>query len=300
MSVGDRDRPVRPQGMQCRPASGTVGPSGDAGGIVVAGLSFSYGRGTRRSDRGVLRDVSLSAPQGTVTAVVGPNGSGKSTLLKLISAYLRPAKGSIIVNRKNPFALSPAERARLVTYCGDDPEPAFEFTVEETVLMGRIAAPVSTTRGYEEDARAAARAMQEVGVYDLRDRTITSLSSGERQRVYIARAICQDPEVFLLDEPTAHLDMAYELQIMDLIVRMALDGGKTALAVVHDLNLALRYASRLFFLKDGVVECSMEPAQVTAEVIQDVYGVQAQVEMNAALGCPVVIPGRAVRQIGPR
>jgi len=246
-------------------------------GVKVTALRFGYG-----DDRLVLMGVDLDAPRGSVTAVVGPNGSGKSTLLKVMSAYLRPSAGSVAVIGVDPHSLSPAMRSTLVTYCGDEPEPAFEFTVEETVRLGRVAR--------EDDPEAAVRAMRQVGVFDLRDRAITTLSSGERQRAYIARAICQDPEVFLLDEPTAHLDMAYELQVMEMVVTMAQDWGKTVISVHHDLNLALRYASKLFFLKDGLVRHSLEPHAVTAEVIGDVYAVRAVMARHPSIGCPVVIP----------
>lgn len=266
---------------------------GAAPGIMVSGLSFRYAgrRGARDARAGhpdgpppeslkTLRDVSLTVPSGAVAAVVGPNGSGKSTLLRTISAYLRPSAGTVLLNGLNPFSLTPSERSRLVTYCGDEPDPVFDFTVEETVEMGRLSG----------GAPFAEQAMRQVGVLGLRDRAITSLSSGERQRVYIARAICQDPDVLLLDEPTAHLDMAYELRVMDLVVRLARERSKTILAVVHDLNLALRYASVMLFMKDGAIVHVLEPAAVTAGVVREVYGVDVWLTVNPAIGCPVVLP----------
>lgn len=251
--------------------------------ILVSNLSFGYGSST--GGRAVLRGLDLSVPSGTLTTVVGPNGSGKSTLLKVISAYLSPASGSVIIDGRNPHSMGHAERAALVTYCGDEPEPAFDFSVMETVLMGRV------SRGDGAgDAAAAEQAMQRMGVAHLRDRAITSLSSGERQRVYLARAICQDPGVFLLDEPTAHLDMAYELSVMEMVRDMAQTQGKTVLTVVHDLNLALRFASRLYFMKDGKVAYSLQPDEVDERVIRDVYGVTASIIRHPTLGCPVALP----------
>ena len=164
----------------------------------MTGLRFKYGAG-----RQVLDGVDFEARRGQVTAVVGPNGSGKSTLLKAISGYLRPQEGRVSVCGLDPFSLSCEERSALIAYCGDEPEPAFEFTVEETVRLGRV------SRKSEDLEAQCLKAMEEVGVLDLRARPVTALSSGERQRVFLARALCQDPEVFLLDEPTAHLDMAY-------------------------------------------------------------------------------------------
>ncbi|MGE5580329.1 MAG: ABC transporter ATP-binding protein [Bacillota bacterium] len=251
--------------------------------VLVSRLDFGYG--AARGGRAVLRGLDLSVPAGTLTAVVGPNGSGKSTLLKVISAYLKPASGSVSINGRDPHSMGHAERAALVTYCGDEPEPAFDFTVWETVIMGRV------SRGDGvNDALAAETAMQRMGVAHLKDRAITSLSSGEKQRVYLARAICQDPEVFLLDEPTAHLDMAYELSVMEMARDMAEAQGKTVLTVLHDLNLALRFASRLYFMKDGRVAYSLEPREVDEDVVRDVYGVTASLIRHPSLGCPVALP----------
>ncbi len=255
--------------------------------VRVSGLVFGYD-GTE-SARTVLKGVDLVAERGSVTAVVGPNGSGKSTLLKVISAYLCPGEGRVQVRGMDPHTLTPLSRSRLVTYCGDEPEPAFEFTVEETVMLGRVALGPG-----EGDREVAERAMKEAGVFDLRSRAIASLSSGERQRAYIARAICQDPEVFLLDEPTAHLDMSYELHVMELVTRLAKERGKTVLAVLHDLNLALRFASKIYFMKDGAIAHAVMPDGVTPQIIRAVYGVESSIMRHPALGCPVVITaGRA-------
>ena len=204
--------------------------------------------------------------------------------MKVISAYLRPASGFVTLCGKDVHALLSAERAALVTYCGDEPEPAFDFSVEETVLLGRV-----SQGGGPQDSEAALGAMRRVGVEDLRGRVITSLSSGERQRVYLARAVFQDPEVFLLDEPTAHLDMAYELQVMEMVEDMTAS-GKTVLIVVHDLNLALRFASRILFMKDGSVVRDLVPSEVGTHAVREVYGVDACITTHPVLGCPVVLP----------
>ena len=234
----------------------------------------------------VLKGVSLEVQEGTVCAVVGPNGSGKSTLLRTISGYLTPRKGYVEVAGVNvhqaPFSL----RSRLVTYCGDDGAPSFAFSVKETVLLGRYA---GSHEDPSVDLAAAEQAMRAVDVWKLKDRAITELSSGERQRVYLARAICQDPEVFLLDEPTAHLDMSYEIMDMETVGRMA-SSGKTFLMVVHDLNLALRYASMVVCMKNGKIVWTAAPDEVTAEMVRAVYGVEALVLKHDTLGTPMIIP----------
>lgn len=233
----------------------------------------------------VLRGVTLEVPKGTVCAVVGPNGSGKSTLLKTISGYLKPWQGRVVIGGVDVHAASFPHRSRLVTYCGDEGDPSFAFSVKETVLLGKYAGQDDPVKEQSD----AEQAMRTADVWDLRDRAITELSSGERQRVFLARAICQDPEVFLLDEPTAHLDMGYELLVMELVSLMA-SRGKTFLTVVHDLNLALRYASKVFFMKEGRVVTVQTPDRVTAETVLSVYGVEALVQRDDNLRHPIVVP----------
>ncbi len=263
-------------------------------GISVRDLCFGYGQGR------ILHNLNLEVAEGQLLALVGPNGAGKSTLLKVISGYLKPSQGQVLLGGTDVSALSDTERSRVVTYTGDEPDPAFDFTVEETVLMGRTAVlrrgllqpgrQSSPQRGPFAEPDLARQAMQVTGVYSLKDRTITSLSSGERQRVYIARAIAQDPRVYLFDEPTAHLDMAFELEIMEVIKAMAQNAGKTVLVVLHDINLALRYASEVVFLKDGKLARKVSPAEVTPDIIRLVYGVKAELARHPILGYQMVIP----------
>ena len=236
-----------------------------------------------RGGREILRGITLEIEPGSVAAVVGPNGAGKSTLLKVISGYLRPRSGTVRVGGMDPASLHPSERSRLVTYCGDEPEPAFAFSVEETVEMG------NPERARESGPAFLEAALDALDITDLRYRTITSLSSGERQRVFLSRAVYQDPLVFLLDEPTTHLDMAYEVQVVDMIESLAGRLGKTVVTVVHDLNLAMRCAARLFFLKDGALRYCVTPQEVTSEIIGDIYGVDAQVVEHPVAGTPVVM-----------
>ncbi|MGI6642755.1 MAG: ABC transporter ATP-binding protein [Bacillota bacterium] len=261
--------------------------------VEVVDLAFSYR--SKGREKKVMDGVSLKIPTGTLTAIVGPNGSGKSTLLKAISGYLRPDSGRVLVDGRPVHELPAPKRSRLVSYFGDEPEPSFDFTVLEVVMMGRYA---SVGTGETQDMAAAYRAMEEADVMHLRGRPITQVSSGERQRVYLARAICQDSSVFLLDEPTSHLDMANELRAMDTVKRL-LARGKTVLAVLHDLNLALRYASRLLFLKDGKIAFALEPNGVTGHVIREVYDLSVQIAMNPLLGCPVVVPLRPLDRAEP-
>ncbi|HHY44195.1 MAG TPA: ABC transporter ATP-binding protein [Firmicutes bacterium] len=251
------------------------------GRVTVQDLVF------RRGGREVLKGISFEVEPGRVAAVVGPNGAGKSTLLKVISGYLKPASGSVTVCGVDPASLHPSERSRLVTYSGDEPDPAFAFTVQETVEMGRVAAEAPVSRA--DLAGALEEALEALQLAGLRDRPITSLSSGERQRVYLARALYQDPLVILLDEPTTHLDMAYEVHVAGMIRDLA-RRGKTVLTVVHDLNLALRCADRLVFLRDGRLLYNVAPGDVTSEIVGDIYGVEVRVASHPVLGTPFVTP----------
>lgn len=306
------------------------------GRVTIQDLRFE------RGGREILKGISLEVRPGQVAAVVGPNGAGKSTLLKVISGYLRPASGSVRVGGVDPASLRPSMRSRLVTYSGDEPVPAFAFTVEETVEMGRVASEAAFTRGrlvpdspcsaasrgryrfhssggghpVSESPRNASRprerlahsglgvpgpgrllpphdalqaALEALQLTNLRDRAITSLSSGERQRVYLARAVYQDPLVLLLDEPTTHLDMAYEVHVAGMIRELA-GRGKTVITVVHDLNLALRCAERLFFLKEGELRYSVAPEEVSPEIIGDIYDAEVQIVPHPVLGTPYVTP----------
>lgn len=252
--------------------------------LEVKDVSFSYGKND------LLDDISLSLQNGCLGALLGPNGSGKSTLLKIISGYLQPTRGSVRIDGRDIHKVSHVERRNLVTYVGDAPWPSFDFTVEETVAMGRMAGRSFFGHLDQRDVQAINEAISTLNLEKLKGRTLTSLSSGEYQRVEIARAFCQDPKVLLLDEPTAHLDMAYELELMEIIKNLVRESGKTVLAVFHDINLALRYASNLFFLKNGKIAFTLTPNQVTSKVIEEVYEVQATVNTYPGINSSVVVP----------
>lgn len=248
---------------------------------------FSYGR------RWVVRNVTFLACAGEITAIVGPNGAGKSTILKIASGFLRPQRGSAAVLGRETAALPARERGKLLTYMGAETEPVFGFTVEEAVLLGRFAHTGPLRKESPEDAEAALRAMRILDLETLAKRPVTDLSSGERQRVYLARALCQETSVLLLDEPTAHLDMAYEMLVMDVLSRTARERKAAVVVILHDLNLAARYASRLYFVREGSIYCSGSPLEtVTAETIREVYSAESYVFPHPEGKWPQVIPLR--------
>jgi iron complex transport system ATP-binding protein len=253
----------------------------DSQAISVKDLSFSYGK------RQVIKNTTVGIDSETLTAIVGPNGCGKSTFLKLVSGYLKAPTGSVKVRGEDISTVPSSRRSTLLAYTGDEPDPVFGYSVEETVMMGRIARQNSL--GSDKDCLEALEAL---GLLDLKNRSIDSLSSGERQRTYIARAIYQDPMVFLLDEPTAHFDLRYELLIMELAQHLVERLKKTVVMVVHDLDLAIRYASRILMMKEGRIVLDIEPQTLTQEMIERVYGVETSLVYVPQIGSKMVLPIR--------
>jgi iron complex transport system ATP-binding protein len=245
--------------------------------IQVKGLSFSYGK------RRVLKDVTFEVRAGEFVGVLGPNGSGKSTLLNCLSGLLVPDRKKVKVCRKDVAVTGSNEMARLVAIVPQDSSMNFAFPVEEVVLMGRYS---HISRFRFEDAQdyvVAQEAMKETGIWSLRSRLVTDLSGGERQRVVIARALAQEPRVLLLDEPTTHLDIRHQLEVLGLIRRLNKEKGITVLGVFHDLNLAARFCDRIFLLSHGRLAATGEPEEVlTATNIQRVFGIGARIGKTGA------------------
>lgn len=261
--------------------------------VEVRNVRFGYGA----SHPEVLHGVSLTAQTGTLHGVIGPNGSGKSTLLRVIGGVARPSSGSVLLGGQDIGSLSPRQAAQLVAVVGASEVVIFPFSVEETVMMGRSPHLRFLASETALDVAKAHEAMERTGVAHLADRRITALSSGERQRVLIARALAQEPQVLLLDEPTAHLDVNFQVEIMQLTQSLAHESGITTIAVLHDLNLAGRYCDRITMLSSGQVAACGVPAEVlTEEYLLDVYGVRAIVGRRPELDRPAVF----VISPGPR
>ncbi|MBW1699374.1 MAG: ABC transporter ATP-binding protein [Deltaproteobacteria bacterium] len=220
----------------------------------------------------VLKDISLSIREGTFFTILGPNGSGKTTLMKIISGIEKPRQGSVKIIGQPLERYKPKNLARTVAFLPQTISVDFQFTVTELILMGR--APHQGILGLEDqnDRRAATEAMRFVGVEHLADRKLDQLSGGERQRVYIAKAICQEPKIILLDEPTAFLDLAHQIHIMNLMERLKTEKGVTVVMVSHDVNLAAMYAECLMLLKDGKIVKTGPPNDVlTGPTLEKTY-----------------------------
>jgi len=226
--------------------------------ITVEGLRFSY------TGSPLLDGIDLTVPKGEVLAIVGPNGSGKTTLLKNISGILSPEVGSIYLDMTRLPELSITELARYLAVVEQEREIGFDFTVREIVALGRLPHRGRFARETRTDKQWIGRAMKLTNVAAFAERSIRELSGGEKQRVFLAMALAQNPRVLLLDEPTTYLDINHQLQIMEIVCQQAA-AGLTVLMAIHDLNLAAQYADRVAILHRGRLLAVGRPADVLTE-----------------------------------
>ncbi len=247
-------------------------------------VSFAY-----RPGLPVLRDVEFSAATGKLACILGPNGSGKTTLLRCLLALLRPASGTILLDGRELSMYSPRALARLTAYVPQFPSSALAFAVQELVLLGRFAHTGLLGLASRHDLAVARQAMIMTDTLRFADRTLEELSGGEAQRVMIARALAQQPQVLLLDEPTSHLDVKNQLAIYRMMVRLAHDWPMAVVCVSHEINLAARFADELTLMRDGRVIASGPPGEVVrAEVLRQTYEVEIEL-IETGTGPPVVV-----------
>lgn len=236
-----------------------------------------------------IRDLSFDVKPGETFGVIGPNASGKTTLVRLLSKVLQPSSGQIRLDGADVTGLSRAEVARQVAVVPQDVPRGFPHTVEELVLMGRY--PRAPSRFFEsvEDRAAARRAMEAVGVMPLRGARLDRLSGGERQRVMLARALAQEPRLLVLDEPTAHLDLRYQVECAGILRRLARDAGLTVLLVSHDLSFAAELSDRLLLMAGGAtVRVGPPEAVIDEAVLESAYGCRVLVDKHPISRRPTV------------
>ena len=260
--------------------------------LKLTGVTFGFGRKETAVQSLVLKNVSLTIESGEVLGILGPNGSGKSTLLKILMRILVPQQGTIEWFGQPLDAFSQADIARHVAFVPQETQQAFPFTINEMVLMGRYPHHGRTWGlGWEgsHDRAVAMQAMRDLDVAHLGTRLITDVSGGERQRAVIARALAQEPEVLLLDEPTAFLDLHHQLDIARIIRRLNRERGLTVVLVSHDLNLASQYCDRLLLLREGEIVTVGSPEEVIAAAsLEPVYGCSVLVDQHPQSGRPRV------------
>lgn len=248
-------------------------------------VSFAYDKIT------ALSSVSLEVTSGEIFGLLGPNGSGKSTLLRLISGVTRPQSGQVLFAGKNLQSYEREALARQIAVVPQESRIELPFSVLEVVLMGR--SPYLKRFGFEQahDLAIAQQAMEQTGVAALAAREIHELSGGERQRVVLARALAQGPQLLLLDEPTAFLDIKHQVEVYDLLKRLSRQHGLTVVAIMHDLNLAALYCDRLALLKSGKVFADGTPEQVLTYVnIKAVYDTEVYIGLNDITGKVHILP----------
>lgn len=241
--------------------------------INIENLNFGYG------ERQILNNLSLSIDKKKLVGILGPNGCGKSTLLKNILGYLHISSGTIKIANKNSKEFSQKEKSKLISLVPQKSQLMSAMSVEEFVLMGRLPHLENSWKGYSrEDRELAEKALNSLDLERFKKRTATTLSGGEFQRVLLARTITQDTEIILLDEPTSALDLNHAIELMEKVKEIVRKEGKTAVAVLHDLNLASLFCDELIMLKNGKLFCKGTPKEVlTKENLKEVYNLQCDI-----------------------
>ncbi|NNC13097.1 ABC transporter ATP-binding protein [Planctomonas sp. JC2975] len=241
-------------------------------------------------DRVVVDDLALQLPQQGVTMIVGANGCGKSTLLRALARLLTPAKGAVLLDGSDIRRTPTKAVARVVGLLPQSPVAPEGVTVAELVGRGRYPHQSWSRPWSARDDEAVAEALTSTGILELTNRRVEELSGGQRQRVWIAMALAQEPDILLLDEPTTYLDVAHQIDVLDLLVDLS-HRGTAVVVVMHELNLATRYADHLIAMKDGSVVADGTPREiVTGDLVRDVFGLDAAIVDDPVSGTPLVIP----------
>lgn len=241
----------------------------------------------------VVKNLSADIPTGEITAIVGANASGKSTLLRALARLLRPSEGAVYLDGADICSLPTRSVASRLGLLPQSPRVPDGVLVEDLVRRGRYPHQRLFSQWSKTDDQAVERALNLTGLVELRSRPVDELSGGQRQRVWIAMALAQDAPMMLLDEPTTFLDIAHQVEMLDLLARLNETENRTVVMVLHDLNQACRYASHIIALADGRIEAAGPPAEVvTADLIERVFGLRVSVISCPVTGTPLCIPYR--------
>jgi len=253
--------------------------------LIIRGLSFSY------DSIKALDNVSMEINGGEVLGVIGPNGAGKSTLLKCINLTLKPRAGTVLVDEEDILKLRKDEIAKRMAMVPQTSSISFPFTVLDVVLMGRIPHLGKLGREGMKDLKVAEEAMKVTNTLNLANRPVDELSGGELRRVIIAMALAQEPSILLLDEPTLHLDISHQLEIMEMIRRLTVEKKLATILVSHDLNLASRYCDKLLLLNSGKIHSAGSVEEVLShDNIRNVYRAEVEIRYSEATKSYNVVP----------
>jgi iron complex transport system ATP-binding protein len=245
----------------------------------------------RYDSRTVSTDLSFAVPDGSFTVIIGPNACGKSTLLRALSGLLVPAAGRVLLDGAPLLSYPARERARRLAFLPQSMGAPEGITVAELAARGRFAHQRVLRRSSLADAEAVDRALADTGTADLADRRLDELSGGQRQRAWIAMVLAQETPIVLLDEPTTYLDLAHQVEVLDLVTRLNRERGRTVAMVLHDLNLAARYSDLVVVMSEGRVVASGPPREVfTVVLLAEVFGLTADIMVDPRSGLPVVVP----------
>lgn len=242
-------------------------------------------------DKTVITDLSVDIPDGRVTAIVGPNACGKSTLLRGLARLLKPSGGQVILDGADINSLHTKEVARRLGLLPQTSIAPEGITVADLVSRGRFPHQKVLRQWAREDADAVAGAMRATAVDELSGRLVDELSGGQRQRVWVAMVLAQETPLVLLDEPTTYLDIAHQVELLDLFAQLNREQDRTVVAVLHDLNHACRYADHIIAMKAGHIVAQGDPkAVITETLVDDVYGLKCQIIDDPQTGTPLVVP----------
>ncbi len=240
--------------------------------LTAEQVALSYGANQ------ILKDVSVAVGAKELVGVIGPNGSGKSTLLKCMYRVLKPDAGCVFLGEEELLRMPCRESAKKIAVVAQHNYYNFDFSVQEVVLMGRAPHKKALERDHAEDYEIVSEALKTVGLSDFAERSFSTLSGGEQQRVILARALAQKTPCLILDEPTNHLDITHQLQLMKLVRRLHV----TVISAIHDLNIAASFCDRLYVLKEGKIVGSGTPQEVlTQSLIREVYQVETEITVDS-------------------
>jgi iron complex transport system ATP-binding protein len=239
----------------------------------------------------VVRDLTLCVPDGQVTTIVGPNGCGKSTLLRSMARLLKPSSGRVLLDGESVHDLPTKDVARRLALLPQSPVAPDGLVVRDVVGRGRHPHQRWFSQWSPEDEQIVEAALELTDTTGLRDRPIDELSGGQRQRAWIAMTLAQDTDLMLLDEPTTYLDLAHQVEVLDLVTRLNHERGRTIVMVLHDLNLAARYSDRIVAMKNGEIAVEGAPREVfTPSMLAETFGLTAEILADPRTGLPVIVP----------
>lgn len=253
--------------------------------IETQQLTLAYG------DSLIIEELNLSIPKGEITVFIGANGCGKSTLLRSLARLLKPKKGTILLDGKEIAKVQTKEVAKKLAILPQSPQAPEGLTVLQLVKQGRYPYQNWLRQWSEEDEEKVNKALKATGMEKFKERPVDSLSGGQRQRAWIAMTLAQDTDILLLDEPTTYLDLTHQIEILDLLFELNEKEKRTIVMVLHDLNLACRYAHHIVAIKDRKVFAEGKPEEViNCHLVKEVFQMECQVTMDPLFGTPLCIP----------